>query len=174
MFQDYTIPPLFKDDLFNLLSAEDKHFPHRYISIGSARSGSNIRVNPVESGMWSALIHGHVKWVLIHPDAPRAFVKTPKSQEGIHPNEAITWFSTVYKRISQGDWPFGKYPVTLPRAEGSRYSNDWFLPGWWYATISKGYTTAISHLFCSPVNLASVYPAIRKKDPTLARTFLEK
>ncbi|KAK6013740.1 hypothetical protein OSTOST_20919 [Ostertagia ostertagi] len=88
----------------------------RWIVIGPARSGTNIHIDPLGTSAWNALIHGHKRWVFIHPDAPRDLVRIPKDQRGIHAKEAVTWFSTVYKRICdqrscirQYTSPFRKY-----------------------------------------------------------------
>ncbi|KAK6058072.1 JmjC domain protein, partial [Cooperia oncophora] len=111
ILEDYEVPRYFSDDLFNILGTNVKRAPYRWIVIGPARSGTTIHVDPLGTSAWNALIHGHKRWVFIHPDTPKELVHIPKDQRGVHPKEAVTWFSTVYKRIRQGDWPFEKYPV---------------------------------------------------------------
>ncbi|PIO55920.1 JmjC domain protein, partial [Teladorsagia circumcincta] len=143
-----------------------------WIVIGGARSGTTIHVDPLGTSAWNALIHGHKRWVFIHPDTPKELVHVPKDQCGIYPKEAVTWFSTVYKRIRQGDWPFDKYPVYECRQNPGE---TLFVPcGWWHAVINEDDTVAITQNFCSPINLYHVYPTIRKERPGLTRIFLEK
>nr|CDJ98019.1 Transcription factor jumonji domain containing protein [Haemonchus contortus] len=172
MLEDYEVPPYFSDDLLNILGEDVKRLRHRWVAIGPARSGTTIHVNPLNTSSWTSLIHGHKRWVLIHPDTAKELVYVPKDQRGIHPQEAITWFSTVYKRIRQGDWPFDKYPVLECR---QRPGETVFVPyGWWNAEINEDETFAVRHNFCSPINLPQVYPALRRQNPNLARIFLER
>ncbi|ETN75454.1 JmjC domain protein [Necator americanus] len=172
MLKDYDVPVFFKENLFDLLGNDTKRPPYRWIVIGPARSGTNIHIDPLGTSAWNALIHGHKRWIFIHPDTPREFVTIPKSERGIHPNEAITWFSTVYKRIHQGDWPFERYPAYECRQNPGE---TLFVPcGWWHVVINEDDTVAVTQNFCSPVNLPYVYPTIREERPSLASAFLEK
>lgn len=53
---------------------------------------------------------GHKKWCLIHPDAPKSLVKPLREEAGKHPDEAVTWFNTVYHRVTSPAW-YREYPV---------------------------------------------------------------
>ncbi|EPB74312.1 JmjC domain protein [Ancylostoma ceylanicum] len=172
MLLDYEVPEIFQESLFDLLGSDRTRPPHRWITIGPARSGTNIHIDPLGTSAWNALIHGHKRWVFIHPDTPRELVKIPKALRNVHPKEAITWFSTVYKRIQHGDWPFDKYPVYECRQNPGETV---FVPcGWWHVVINEDNTVAVTQNFCSSINLPYVYPTIRKDSPALARAFLEK
>lgn len=172
MLNDYHVPRFFEDDLFELLGTHTKRPPYRWIVIGPARSGTNIHIDPLGTSAWNALIQGHKRWVFIHPDAPSELVHIPKGQRGIHPKEAVTWFSTVYKRIRDGDWPFDKYPVLECRQNPGE---TLFVPcGWWHVVINEDNTVAVTQNFCSPVNLIHVYPTILKERPGFTRIFLER
>ncbi|KIH58886.1 JmjC domain protein [Ancylostoma duodenale] len=172
MLLDYEVPEIFQESLFDLLGKDRTRPPHRWITIGPARSGTNIHIDPLGTSAWNALIHGHKRWVFIHPDTPRELVQIPKAQRNVHPKEAITWFSTVYKRILHGDWPFDKYPVYECRQNPGE---TLFVPcGWWHVVINEDNTVAVTQNFCSSVNLPYVYPTIRKESPSLTRAFLEK
>ncbi|RCN28581.1 JmjC domain protein [Ancylostoma caninum] len=172
MLLDYEVPEIFQESLFDLLGKDRTRPPHRWITIGPARSGTNIHIDPLGTSAWNALIHGHKRWVFIHPDTPAELVKIPKSQRNVHPKEAITWFSTVYKRILYGDWPLDKYPVYECRQNPGETV---FVPcGWWHVVINEDNTVAVTQNFCSSVNLPYVYPTIRKDSPSLARAFLDK
>ncbi|KAK6014054.1 JmjC domain protein [Ostertagia ostertagi] len=110
------------------------------------------------------------RWLWLQSsDTPNELVHVPKDQCGIYPKEAVTWFSTVYKRIRQGDWPFDKYPVYECRQNPGE---TLFVPcGWWHAVINEDDTVAITQNFCSPTNLFHVYPTIRKQRPGLDENF---
>ncbi|VDL79064.1 unnamed protein product [Nippostrongylus brasiliensis] len=172
MLSDYDVPKFFRDDLFELLANHKKRPPFRWIVIGPARSGTNIHVDPLGTSAWNALIHGHKRWVFIHPDTPREMINIPKDLRGLHPKEAVTWFSTVYRLISSRKWPFDKYPVyECIQKPGETL----FVPsGWWHVVINLDDTVAVTQNFCSPINLVNVYPTIRKERPTFTRMFLER
>ncbi|KAK6027905.1 JmjC domain protein, partial [Ostertagia ostertagi] len=181
MVNDYEVPPYFRGNLFEAFGSYKRKPLFRWIVIGPARSGTNIHIDPLGTSAWNALIHGHKRWVFIHPDAPRDLVRIPKDQRGIHAKEAVTWFSTVYKRIYDGDWPFDKYPVIecrqnpgetvfVPCGERKRI----FLAGWWHVVINEDDTVAVTQNFCSITNLIYVYPTLVKQKPRLAQIFYER
>ncbi|KAK5973780.1 Bifunctional arginine demethylase and lysyl-hydroxylase PSR [Trichostrongylus colubriformis] len=170
MLKDYEVPAYFRTNLFDILGSRKPQF--RWIVIGPARSGTNIHIDPRGTAAWNALIHGHKRWVFIHPNAPRELVRIPKDQAGPHPKEAITWFSTVYKRICEGDWPFDKYPVIECRQHPGE---TLFVPcGWWHVVINEDDTVAITQNFCSSINLIYVYSTLAKRKPCLAQVFKER
>ncbi|XGW27515.1 hypothetical protein V3C99_007821 [Haemonchus contortus] len=172
MLNDYEVPVYFQNNLFDVLGSHKLRPAFRWITIGPARSGTNIHVDPFGTSAWNALIHGHKRWVFIHPDAPRELVRIPKDQRGIHPLEAVTWFSTVYERICKGDWPFEKYPVMECRQNPGE---TLFVPcGWWHVVINEDVTVAVTQNFCSPANLRFVYPTLAKQRPCTAQLFYER
>ncbi|WKY08126.1 hypothetical protein Q1695_007542 [Nippostrongylus brasiliensis] len=172
MLLDYQVPEIFNNDLFDVMEGEKKRPENRWIVIGSARSGTNIHIDPLGTSAWNALIHGHKRWVFIHPDAPRELVHIPKDQRGVHPKEAVTWFSTVYKRICDGDWPFDKYPVLECRQNPGETV---FVPcGWWHVVINEDETVAVTQNFCSRTNLVHVYPTLVEREPRLAELFAKR
>ncbi|VDO85643.1 unnamed protein product [Heligmosomoides polygyrus] len=172
MLHDYEVPTIFQYNLFDVLGAHKKRPSYRWIVIGPARSGTNIHIDPLGTSAWNALIHGHKRWVFIHPDTPRELVHIPKDQRGVHPKEAVTWFNTVYKRICEGNWPFDKYPVLECRQNPGE---TLFVPcGWWHVVINEDETVAVTQNFCSPVNLVHVYPTLLKQRPKLAQLFTER
>ncbi|KJH46199.1 JmjC domain protein [Dictyocaulus viviparus] len=172
LLNDYEVPPIFRDDLFEILDRNSKRPPYRWIVIGPARSGTNIHIDPLGTSAWNSLIYGHKRWVLIHPDTPKELVRIPKSAQGVHPKESITWFMTVYKRICDGDWPFDKYPVLELRQNPGE---TLFVPcGWWHVVINEDITIAITQNFCSSINLIRVYPTICEERPGLSHVFLKK
>ncbi|KAK6036510.1 JmjC domain protein, partial [Cooperia oncophora] len=144
-----------------------KRPPHRWFVMGPVRSGTSIHIDPLGTSAWNALIKGHKRWVLIPPDAPRTLVKPYQSEKGKHPDEATTWFMTVYNRVRASTWP-KEYPVIEAR-QG---------PGetiWWRASvINEDNTIAITQNFCSIANLPQVWPKTVKGRPKLSKHWFKR
>ncbi|VDM64708.1 unnamed protein product [Angiostrongylus costaricensis] len=181
LLNDYEVPLIFRDNLFGILGTHEKRPQYRatksdistseQFMIESDRHYEEFCLYRLYEYV-SVNVICNFRWVLIHPDTPKELLRIPKSQRGVHPKEAITWFSTVYKRIHDGDWPFHKYPVMECQ---QRPGEVVFVPcGWWHVVINEDDTVAVTENFCSRINLVHVYPTIQKFRPGLTRIFLEK
>ncbi|KAJ1356162.1 phosphatase [Parelaphostrongylus tenuis] len=113
LIDDYVAPHLFRDHLFDYTDHR-KRPPYRWFVMGPARSSAAIHVDPLGTSAWNAPIRGHKRWVLIPLDAPRTIVKPSQAERGKHPDEAVTWFMTVYNRVLLPSWP-KEYPVIEAR-----------------------------------------------------------
>lgn len=52
-------------------------------------------------------------------------MKPTKEEGGVHPDEAVTWFTTVYKRISSPNWSKEWEPIEAVQHPGEIM----FVPG---------------------------------------------
>ena len=110
--------------------------------------------NNLKSLLLDALISGHKKWCLIHPSAPKQLVKPRKDESGKHPEEAVCWFDTVYKRVIDPSW-YREYPA-VHAVQGP--GEVMFVPsGWWHVVMNLDNTVAVTQNFCSLSNLHLVW-----------------
>lgn len=139
--------------------------------MGPARSGTAIHIDPLGTSAWNSLLQGHKRWVLIPPIAPRDLVKPMAHEKGKHPDEGITWFQTVYKRVRSPSWPKEYAPIECRQGPGETM----FVPsGWWHVVINEEYTIAVTHNYCSVENLHLVWPKTVKGRPKLSKHWVKR
>lgn len=57
LLDDYSVPYLFREDLFDVLDG-DKRPPFRWLIIGPERSGASWHVDPSLTSAWNTLLSG--------------------------------------------------------------------------------------------------------------------
>jgi histone arginine demethylase JMJD6 len=148
LLADYLPLKYFSHDFYQC--ADPKRTPpNRWFIIGPKRSGTGIHVDPMGTSAWNALISGVKLWCLFHPKTPDYLVKPKPTEKGKHPDEAITWFTTVYNRVLSNDWPQQYPPVIGLQLAGEVF----FVPsGWYHVVFNVEDTIAVTENFCDESN----------------------
>jgi histone arginine demethylase JMJD6 len=165
LLSDYAVPPYFEQDLFSF-TGERRRPPYRWIVIGPARSGTGIHVDPLGTSAWNALIYGRKRWVLFPPQTPRHLIGASGSA---YSAEGISWFHDVLPGIQQKH--DGEHVVMYDFVQEA--GETVFVPGgWWHVVVNLTMSAAVTHNFCSSVNLERVWLKLRQSRPRLARRLM--
>jgi histone arginine demethylase JMJD6 len=170
LLADYLPLKYFSHDFYQCADSS-RTPPNRWFIIGPKRSGTGIHVDPMGTSAWNALISGVKMWCLFHPKTPDYLVKPKSTEQGKHPDEAITWFTTVYNRVISNDWPKQYPPIVGLQLPGEVM----FVPsGWWHVVLNIQDTIAVTENFCDESNFERCVKKAYTSRPAFLEHWIEK
>ena len=100
---EYTVPDYFAShrDLFSHLPPQFRP-DHRWLIMGTTRSGSGWHVDPNATSAWNACIVGRKKWVLTPPHAPPPGVDASEDGASVtSPISLYEWFRVFHSSLAE-------------------------------------------------------------------------
>ncbi|KAI5061372.1 hypothetical protein GOP47_0023877 [Adiantum capillus-veneris] len=151
LVQDYEVPGLFKEDLFDFMDKEDRP-PFRWLVIGPARSGASWHVDPALTSAWNTLIRGRKRWALYPPGrVPPSVIVHADEDEGevdIDSPTSLQWWLDVYPALKDEDKPLEC--IQFP-------GETIFVPsGWWHCVLNLDNSLAVTQNFVNTANFELV------------------
>lgn len=154
MADDYTIPECFDQDAFKIL---DKERPdHRWLIMGSAKSGSTFHKDPNGTCAWNAVTTGSKLWIMFPPDCPPPGVYVSADEaEVTSPLSIAEWLLTFHKEARH----------TRGFLEGVCHAGEiLYVPsGWWHLVVNLEECVAVTQNFVPRAYIGKVLKFLRDK-----------
>eukprot|EP01118_Nematostelium_gracile_P000722 TRINITY_DN10744_c0_g1_i1.p1 TRINITY_DN10744_c0_g1~~TRINITY_DN10744_c0_g1_i1.p1 ORF type:complete len:225 (-),score=42.44 TRINITY_DN10744_c0_g1_i1:21-695(-) len=165
MLSDYSVPIYFAEDLFELMTNEDRP-DYRWFLCGPSRSGSPLHQDPHRTSAWNALIQGRKRWTLYPPHIiPVGVDKELIDTEFYASPDVMKYYLEVYPYLSDKH-----KPMEVIQEAGEII----FVPsGWWHQVLNLTDTVAVTQNFCSPRNFQFVYQDMIEKKSSLRKYFFD-
>lgn len=150
----YWKPDCFGPDLFELLDSERP--AHRWLIIGSERSGSTFHKDPNGTSAWNAVIQGAKYWIMFPPtvDVPGVYVSKDNS-EVTSPLSIAEWLLEFHKEARQ-------LPECIEGICGA--GQVLHVPsGWWHLVVNLESGIALTQNFVPNSHLAGVLEFLKDR-----------
>ncbi|KAF8469551.1 hypothetical protein BDZ91DRAFT_720456 [Kalaharituber pfeilii] len=165
MEEEYTIPPVFEQDFFSVLSADRPD--RRWMILGPERSGSSFHKDPNATSAWNAVIQGEKYWIMFPRDVtpPGVFVSEDQS-EVTSPLSIAEWFEGFHNEARK---------VKGIREGICRSGEVLYVPsGWWHLVVNLSPALAITQNFVPRKHLPSVLLFLRDQPQSVSGFNCEK
>ncbi|XXG40438.1 hypothetical protein AAC387_Pa01g1154 [Persea americana] len=151
LLEDYSVPYLFREDLFDVLDG-DKRPPFRWLIIGPERSGASWHVDPSLTSAWNTLLSGRKRWALYPPGRVPVGVTVHVNEEdgdvNIETPTSLQWWLDIYPHLADHD-----KPLECTQMPGETI----YVPsGWWHCVLNLETTIAVTQNFVNTSNFEFV------------------
>lgn len=171
--EDYRIPHVFPEDLFELVG-DRRRPPHQWFLVGGERSGTCVHTDPLGTSAWNTLVRGRKLWAMFAPHVPKAVVKGKAYK--VRDDEPSDWFCDMLPRILEAEGE-----EALSARAGTAYlfiqhpGETVFVPhDWHHAVLNLDDTVAVTQNYVGSVNFARSWTITRKERRKMARTWLRR
>lgn len=158
---EYKVPEIFQQDLFNVFNNIENGFncrpDHAWIIIGSSRSGSTFHKDPNSTSAWNAAIVGRKIWIMLPPHITPPGVGTDEEE------------SEVTSPVSVAEWVLSGFFNDSTKIEecliGITFPGECMhVPsGWWHTVINIDDSIAITQNFVPTSKLPQVLNFLKNK-----------
>ncbi|VAH33721.1 unnamed protein product [Triticum turgidum subsp. durum] len=151
LLEDYRVPHLFQEDLFDVLDYEQRP-AFRWFIIGPERSGASWHVDPGLTSAWNTLLCGRKRWALYPPGrVPGGVTVHVSAEDGdvdIETPTSLQWWLDIYPHLAEHE-----KPLECTQLPGETI----FVPsGWWHCVLNLETTVAVTQNFVNQSNFEHV------------------
>mmetsp|Transcript_30720 Transcript_30720/g.70796 ORF Transcript_30720/g.70796 Transcript_30720/m.70796 type:complete len:219 (+) Transcript_30720:165-821(+) len=165
LLEEYTVPPCFSHDLFEMTTGEFRP-PYRWILIGPPRSGTGLHVDPLWTNAWVTVLQGRKRWMLFPP-------QTPHDEIGMQDPQipSSIWFRDYYEKVTSPDWPEAWRGAEVLQEAGETV----FVPnGWPHLVLNLELTVAVTHNYASEFGpFVRMWDEVVTEEPSFAKEWFK-